>query len=82
VLYRKTVQQTVDDDILTKQHSSRVHREERKERETGLVALGAKKNDSVREGTFDSCNEGLPQNQTRRSPQVLDSYLCTVFLHV
>ncbi len=82
MLYRKTVQQTVDDDIFTKQFSSRVYREERKEREIGLVALGAKNSHSVREETFDSCNEGLPQNQTRRSPQVLDSYLCTVFLHV
>ncbi len=36
----KTVQENVDDDSLTKQYFLRAHLDERKELETGLIAVG------------------------------------------
>jgi hypothetical protein len=40
-LYRKSVQENLDDHILTKQYFSRAHTEERRELETGLIVVKA-----------------------------------------
>ncbi len=45
----ETVQENVDDDILTKQYFLRVHSEDGKELETGLITVGANSSLVVRE---------------------------------
>jgi hypothetical protein len=82
----KTVQGNVDGDILTKQYFLRVHSEEGKELETGLIAVGANSSLVVGVergqqliGPWKLLKRG-PPNQTIRSLPPLHSYLYTAFL--